>query len=114
MILISFTLMLGVGGGFASLQAFYLCRRANCEASVPSLTMISIDRFCSVIFPFSRARLTPKSAKIILSIIWSITFILSLVPVLLAGPDSDFYHLSDVCIGLPLITRPAGYTSESS
>ena len=84
------------------------------EASVLLLTLISIDRFCSVIFPFSKARLNPKSAKIILGFIWFITFILSLVPVLLAGPDSDFYDLSDVCIGLPLITRPAGYTFESS
>ena len=32
----------------------------------------------------------------------------------MAGPDSDLYGLSDVCIGLPLITRPSSYSVLTS
>ena len=80
------------------------------EASVFFLTLISVDRFLSVVFPFSSARLTIMSAKVIGGSIWAIAFIISIVPVILAGPESDLYDLSDVCIGLPLITRPTSYT----
>lgn len=84
------------------------------EASVFFLTLISVDRVMSVVFPFSHARLTPYTAKVLGAFLWLLTFVVSLTPVLLAGPDSDFYDLSDVCIGLPLITRPASFNLESS
>ncbi|XP_072032867.1 G-protein coupled receptor GRL101-like [Amphiura filiformis] len=80
------------------------------EASVFFLTLISFDRFLSVVFPFSSARLTIMSAKAIGGGLWGVAFVISIVPVILAGPESDLYDLSDVCVGLPLITRPASYT----
>ena len=84
------------------------------EASVFFITLISIDRFLSVVFPFSQVKLRSQSSKITVTIIWITAFVMALVPVLLAGPDSDFYDLSDVCIGLPLITRPSSFTIETS
>ncbi len=84
------------------------------EGSVFFLTLISYERFLGGVFPFSGARLTKGSAKTVGGLLWLFTFILSLVPVLLAGPDSDFYDLSDVCIGLPLITRPATFEFQAS
>lgn len=84
------------------------------EASVFFVTLISIDRFLSIVFPLSQVKLRSKSSKMSVIALWILSFIVSFVPVLLSGPDSDFYDLSDVCIGLPLITRPAAYSFESS
>ncbi|XP_072032972.1 G-protein coupled receptor GRL101-like [Amphiura filiformis] len=80
------------------------------EGSVFFLTLISVDRLISVVMPFSDYRLSPKWVKLVGAILWTISAILSIVPTVLAGPESDFYDLSDVCIGLPLITRPASYS----
>ena len=84
------------------------------EASVFFITILSIDRFLSIVFPFNPIKLRSKSSKVTVAIIWILAFVIALVPVLLAGPDSDFYDLSDVCIGLPLITRPSSFTIETS
>ena len=84
------------------------------EASVFFITLISIDRFICIVFPFGQIKLRGKSTKITGVTIWVIAFILALVPTWYAGPESDFYDLSDVCIGLPLITRPSSYTIQSS
>lgn len=98
----------------------YVCRFAGflslfaSEGSVFFLTLISYERFLGGVFPFSSFRLTKGSAKTVAGFLWLLTFIISLVPVLLAGPDSDFYDLSDVCIGLPLITRPATFEFQAS
>ncbi|XP_072040799.1 G-protein coupled receptor GRL101-like [Amphiura filiformis] len=84
------------------------------EASVFFITLISVDRYLSVVFPFSQIKLRSKSSKISIAVLWMLAFVVALLPVLFAGPDSDFYDLSDVCIGLPLITRPASFKIESS
>ena len=84
------------------------------EGSVFFLTLISIDRVVSVVFPFSKFRLRPKSVKIVGAVLWMASAVLSITPIVLAGPESDFYDLSDVCIGLPLITRPSSYSVETN
>ncbi|XP_072044789.1 G-protein coupled receptor GRL101-like [Amphiura filiformis] len=84
------------------------------EASVFFITLISLDRFICIVFPFGQIKLRGKSTKIAAAIIWAIAFVLGVVPTLKAGPESDFYDLSDVCIGLPLITRPSSYSIQSS
>ncbi|XP_072016513.1 uncharacterized protein [Amphiura filiformis] len=84
------------------------------EASVFFITLISIDRFFCVVFPFGKFRLRNMSIKVAASLIWVIAFVVGLVPTLQAGPESDFYDLSDVCIGLPLITRPSSYIIQSN
>ncbi len=84
------------------------------EASVFIITLISFDRFLSVVFPFSDVQLRSTSSKVAIGFIWAVALGLALAPTLLAGPDSDFYDLSDVCIGLPLITRPTSFQVEIS
>ena len=85
------------------------------EASVFFITLITLDRFMSIMFPFSQSiQFRDVSIKVAAGIIWVVAFLLGLIPTLEASPNSDFYDLSDVCIGLPLITRPTSYTIESS
>ncbi|XP_072037246.1 uncharacterized protein [Amphiura filiformis] len=92
--------------------AGFLCLVSS-EASVFFLSVISFDRLLGAGFPLSiKRRLTLMSTKIVSFIIWSVTIAFSFWPILKAGPDSDLYDLSDVCVGLPLITRPAGYDFE--
>ncbi|XP_072037009.1 G-protein coupled receptor GRL101-like [Amphiura filiformis] len=79
------------------------------EASVYFLVLISIDRFHGIVFPFSIRRFGKTSVKIITCLSWVGLIVLSLVPTLFADAESDFYGLSDVCIGLPLITKPNSY-----
>ena len=84
------------------------------EASVFFLTLISVDRFISLVFSFSKVQLGVKSTKIVGGLLWVFALVLGIVPTLYAGPESDLYDLSDVCIGLPLITRPASFSIQSS
>ena len=79
------------------------------EASVSFLTIISIDRFISILFPFSTKQLRKKSVRVVCALSWCVLIPMSLVSVVLADSESDFYGLSDVCIGLPLITKPKSY-----
>lgn len=83
------------------------------EASIFFITLITVDRFMCVVFPFSTIQLKDMSVKVSATIIWAFSVALAVVPTVFAGPDSDFYDLSDVCIGLPLITRPTSYKIES-
>ena len=84
------------------------------EASVFFIFLITLDRFLCIVFPFSNVHFEKTSSKISVMILWLMSFSVAFVPILLAGPDSDFYDLSDVCIGLPLITRPASFTFQAS
>ncbi|XP_038053417.1 uncharacterized protein LOC119725894 isoform X2 [Patiria miniata] len=81
------------------------------EASVFFITLISLDRILCIGFPHGRVRLAKSKARRAALIIWVVAFVLSSLPTILIGSDtnSDIYGLSDVCIGLPLITKPASY-----
>ncbi len=84
------------------------------EGSVFFITVITIDRFLCIVFPFSQVHLRYTSARVVIGTLWVISFTISLIPTLYADPDSDLYDLSDVCIGLPLITRPTDFTTLKS
>ncbi|XP_072037196.1 G-protein coupled receptor GRL101-like [Amphiura filiformis] len=84
------------------------------EASVFFITLITVDRFICILFPFSDLKLRKGSSQIAIVLLWSLAVIVALVPILLSGPESDFYDLSDVCMGLPLITRPSSYSFHAS
>ena len=84
------------------------------EASILFITLITLDRFLSIVFPFSSVQFRGRSTKIAVVLIWVVSFLLGFVPTYYAGSDSDLYDLSDVCVGLPLITRPTSYNIESS
>ncbi|XP_022091352.1 G-protein coupled receptor GRL101-like [Acanthaster planci] len=83
------------------------------EASVFFLTLISIDRFLAIVFPFSSHHIRPKGAKVIAVCIWAATTVVALVPTVLSSDaQSDVYGLSDVCIGLPLRTKVTQYETR--
>ena len=84
------------------------------EASVFFITTISIDRFISLLFPFSRFLIRSMASRVIVFILWALALVLAIIPTIFAGPESDLYDLSDVCIGLPLITRPTSFQIESN
>ena len=86
------------------------------EASVLFVTLISIDRFMHIRFPFSSNMLHVKSAKILSVMVWTFSLTLSLVASILAGGNLDFYDNSHVCIGLPLaqVTLTDTNTTEAA
>ena len=81
------------------------------ETSVFFMTIISIDRFLSITLPFSQVNLTPKTARYAALIIWSLAFILSIMPFMIQGYfGNEYYGRSSVCLALPLTTeRPPGW-----
>ena len=81
------------------------------EASVFLITLISIDRFLGVVFPFSRFRFHTKSVRINVFIAWLMAFILSLLPITLRSAFGNrFYGRSSVCLALPITAeRPPGW-----
>lgn len=73
------------------------------EASVMFLTVITIDRFQGVLFPFSRKKLRFKSAFAAVGCVWTFALTISGLP-LLPFPyfGVSFYGRSSVCLALPL------------
>ena len=93
-------------------QRSYICKIAgfmsvlSSEASVIFMTVISVDRFLSIVLPFNRLNLTPKSSKITVMCVWTLVFVLSILPVLVKSYFGDeFYGRSSVCLALPLTTE---------
>ena len=84
------------------------------EASVFFITIISIQCFLGIVFPYSPIKIRGKTSRAIVCIAWVAAACLSIVPTVISGSDSKVYGLSDVCIGLPLITRPNSFGSEES
>ena len=72
------------------------------EASVFFVTLISIDRFINIKYPFSRRTLAKKSSIVAVLLLWLIAMTLGLIPSILAGRSFKFYDNSHVCVGLPL------------
>ncbi|XP_072051965.1 G-protein coupled receptor GRL101-like [Amphiura filiformis] len=72
------------------------------EASVFFVTLISIDRFICIRFPYSTRKITRHSVRILVILIWIVSFALGTVPSVLSGKNVKFYDNSHVCIGLPL------------
>ena len=84
------------------------------EASVFFITLISIDRFLGIRYPFSRHRLGTKSAKIAVSLIWMLAFFISLTCLILGEIDTDLYPISEICVGLPISRRTMYETNVTS
>ena len=86
-----------------------LCRIAgtvaitSSEASVLFVTFISIDRFINIKFPYGIHKLRVRSTRLISASVWTFSLTLGLIASILAGRNSDFYDISHVCIGLPLV-----------
>ncbi len=95
------------------------CRIANglillsSETSLLLLMLITLDRFLGLVFPFSTYQFTKFSTIIAVVAVWCITVPMSILASIFADSESDFYELSDVCIGLPLTMRPDSYEIKS-
>ena len=72
------------------------------EASVFFVTLISIDRFINIKFPYTIRKLRIKSTRWSSAMMWAISLTLGLTASISAGRNSEFYDNSHVCIGLPL------------
>ena len=76
------------------------------ETSVFFITLISIDRFLRVKFPLSKYLLSNKSTRIVLPLLWSVAFSISISSFVLSWMDSDVYSVSETCVGLPISRQP--------
>ena len=83
------------------------------EASVFFLTLISIDRYINIKYPYSDRKLGKKSSVILASLLWFTSLVLGIVPSNLGGNSrfTAFYDNSHVCIGLPLALIKAHSTT---
>ncbi|XP_070539486.1 uncharacterized protein [Ptychodera flava] len=86
-----------------------LCQFSGClsmissEVSVFALTVITVDRFISIVFPFSSHKMTLYVAKKVCMIGWLVVVILSALPLLPIGYFAgEFYARSSVCLPLQI------------
>ncbi len=82
------------------------------EASVFFVTLISIDRFICIRFPFSTKKITKGVAIRLAGLAWSVAILLGIVPSILVRKHFKFYGHSHVCMGLPLALT-TDYKSET-
>ena len=82
------------------------------EASVFFVTLISIDRFINIRFPYSTRKFGRFSTRIAVVSTWIFAIILGIVPSGLSGRNFRFYDNSHVCIGLPLALVEIWSTQE--
>ena len=86
-----------------------LCRTAGAiaivssEASVIFITLLSIDRFMGIRYPYTLHKLRVKSTRLTVLITWICTLVIGVIASSLAGVNADFYDNSHVCIGLPFL-----------
>ena len=91
------------------------------EVSVLILTVITIDRFVCIIFPFKFKRLTYKSAVFTCAVVWILGVVISVIPITGIdyfydkSGDFGFYSRSAVCLPLQLSEgTPAGWEYSAS
>ena len=75
------------------------------EGSVFFITLISIDRMLGIKYPFGGHRIGTKSARICVALVWLMAFSISVIPISLASDNGNFYSISEVCIGIPIVRR---------
>jgi hypothetical protein len=80
------------------------------EASALTVFLITLDRFIAVKYPFSNLKFSIKTASILCFLIWVISLLLSLIPLIPLSIFKDFYAQSGICISLPLsVERRSGW-----
>ncbi|GFS05710.1 G-protein coupled receptor GRL101 [Elysia marginata] len=97
-------------------RSSYLCHFAgfvstfSSELSVLTLTVITLDRLICIIFPLRFARLSLRNAVRVISAVWLLVFILSIVPLTGMAYFQNFYGRSGVCLALHVTpAQPAGW-----
>ena len=82
------------------------------EASVLFVTIISIDRFIGIKYPYGTRKLRVKSTWVTALFMWVFASTVGIIPSILTGRNPDFYDNSHVCIGLPLVRKATYGTRE--
>ena len=82
------------------------------ETSVFLVTLISLQRFSHIMFPFTERRLGKVSSKVACCVIWFVSLFLAGFGIILNHYNPDAYSLSDVCVGLPLIRTHTQLVSQ--
>lgn len=73
------------------------------EASVLTLTVITVDRFVSIVYPLSLTKRTIRSAVVTMALVWLVAVTISLLPLLQTWRSSpSFYGSNGVCLPLHL------------
>ncbi|KAH9381927.1 hypothetical protein HPB48_009298 [Haemaphysalis longicornis] len=78
-----------------------LLSTVSSEASVFTLTVITVDRFASIVYPLSIKRRTLRFAWFCMAAVWLLTLLMAAVPMM--RPDyygEDFYGSNGVCLPL--------------
>ena len=84
------------------------------EASVFFVTIISVDRFLGVRFPFKQRILGTRLLIKIILFLWFTAFFLSIAPNVFSGVDNRLDDVSEVCTSLPLVRWPIIKTENRS
>ena len=72
------------------------------EASVFFVTLISIDRYINIRFPYTTKKMNKTVTLVAITLTWCFAIVFGVVPSVLSGRWFEFYDNSHVCIGLPL------------
>ncbi|KAJ8023909.1 hypothetical protein HOLleu_36483 [Holothuria leucospilota] len=80
--------------------------------SMLDLTIITIDRFLCIVYPFGNIRFNRKWSKIVCAVIWLAGLAIALLPIFLKKIVSNFYGYTDVCLGLPVVRIPRGVAAD--
>ena len=75
------------------------------EGSVFFITLISIDRMLRIKYSFGGHRLEIKSARICVTLTWLMALLISVIPISLTKDEGNFYSISEVCVGIPIVRR---------
>ena len=86
------------------------------EASVFFVCLITVDRLLVIKYPFGQVRFAAISANIVASVVWVISMLLAVLPVVYTSYfKGGFYSKSGVCLALPLTRdRPPGWVYSIS
>ncbi|XP_061170948.1 G-protein coupled receptor GRL101-like [Saccostrea echinata] len=80
------------------------------EASALFVLFITIDRMLAIRFPFAMLNKKIKIAKTVSMLVWTVSFLLSLLPLFGIEYFDGYYSGSGVCISLPLsVLRKPGW-----
>ncbi|KAL0278339.1 UNVERIFIED_CONTAM: hypothetical protein PYX00_000182 [Menopon gallinae] len=75
------------------------------ELSVFTLTVITLDRFLVIIFPFKLSRLEMNQTRWVMLAVWIFALVLSGLPLLYKEYFKNFYGRSAVCLALHITTE---------
>lgn len=80
------------------------------ELSVFTLTVITLDRFITITFPFSIKRLTLNNTRLVMITVWLFCFMIAGLPLIKIDYFANFYGRSGVCLALHITNqRPNGW-----